>query len=106
MVPMKTILVVDGADNCAYDHFQTSDEFFTVLFPDDGQDIEFIEDFWDRHRGEDFALQFDQLWKSPVRKKDVRGVEGILYYEMLHKKKYYPNKRDSDLNGSGRSWTA
>lgn len=103
---MKTILVIDGADNCAYDHFQTTDEFFAVLFPGEGQDIEFIEDFQDRHPDGDFAPQFEQLWTAPVRKKDVRGVDGILFYHMPHKKKYYPNKRDCDLNGNGRSWTA
>jgi hypothetical protein len=103
---MKTILVIDGAENCAYDHFQTTDEFFAVLFPNDGQNIEFIEDFRERHPEDNFASHFDQLWASPVRKKDVRGVDGVLFFEMLHKKRYYPNKKDSDLNGSGRSWIA
>jgi hypothetical protein len=103
---MKTILIIDGAENCAYDHFQTTEEFFAVLFPNEGQDIEFIEDFRNRHPEGDFAPHFDQLWKSPVRKKDVRGIDGILFYEMLHKKRYYPNKKDSDLNGSGRPWIA
>ena len=42
---MKTILVIDDAENCAYDHFLAADDFFAVLFPEDGQDIEFIEDF-------------------------------------------------------------
>lgn len=103
---MKTILVIDGAENCAYDHFLTEDDFFAVLFPEDGQDIEFIEDFQERHPGGLFDDQFALLWKSPVPKKSVQGVDGILFYGMAYKKEYYPNKKDSDLNGSGRAWSA
>jgi hypothetical protein len=103
---MKTILVIDGAENCAYDHFQANEDFFAVLFPALGQDIEFIEDFQARHPDNTFAEQFDLLWKSPVSKKSVQGVDGILFYGMPYKKRYYPNKKDSDLNGSGRAWSA
>ena len=103
---MKTILVIDGAENCAYDHFQADDDFFGALFPAEGQDIEFIEDFQSRHPEGSFASQFDLLWKSPVPKKQVQGIDGILFYGLLHKKLHYPNKKDSDLNGSGRAWSA
>ena len=103
---VKTILIIDGAENCAYDHFQANDEFFAILFPQEGQDIEFIEDFQARHPEGSYVEQFELLWKSPVPKKDVRGVDGILFYGMTYKKRYYPNKRDSDLNGSGRAWSA
>ena len=40
---MKSIQVIDGADNCAYDVFSISDKSFEKIFPD-GQDIEFIKD--------------------------------------------------------------
>jgi hypothetical protein len=101
---VKTILIIDGAENCAYDHFQATDEFFALLFPGDGQDIEFIEDVWDRHAGHALEAQFDQLWARPVRKRDVRGIDGILFYGLLRKKIHYPNKKDSDLDATGRSW--
>ncbi len=101
---MKTILVVDGAENCAYDHFQATDEFFALIFPADGQDIEFIEDFWKRHAEEDLEEEFDRLWARPVRKRDVHGIDGILFYGLLGKKIYYPNKKDSDLDATGRGW--
>ena len=101
---MKTILVIDGAENCAYDHFQATDEFFALLFPGDGQDIEFIEDFCERHSNEDLKAEFEQLWERPVRKREVNGIDGILFYGLLIKKIYYPNKRDSDLDATGRGW--
>ena len=41
---MKNIQVIDGANNCSYDIFAVTDDEFKILFPDPGQDIEFIED--------------------------------------------------------------
>lgn len=101
---MKTILVIDGAENCAYDHFRVTDEFFCRLFPGDGQDIEFIEDFCERHADEDVEAEFEQLWARPVGKRDVNGIDGILFCGLLGKKIYYPNKKDSDLDATGRGW--
>jgi hypothetical protein len=96
-VQVKTILVIDGAENCAYDHFQATEDFFALLFPGEGQDIEFIEDFWERHAEDDLGAR-------PVRKRDVHGIDGILFYGLLRKKIYYPNKKDSDLDATGRGW--
>jgi len=101
---VKTILVVDGAENCAYDHFQASDQFFALLFPGDQQDVEFIEDFCDRHINDDLEAEFAQLWARPVHKREVNGIDGILFYGLLSKKIFYPNKRDSDLDATGRGW--
>lgn len=99
---MKTIQIIDGAENCAYDCFLADDELFEALFPGIGQDIEFIEDFLERDPCGRFDGLFAAMWKRPVAKRDVRGIDGILFYELANKKKYYPNKRDTDLDGSGR----
>ncbi|PZQ99168.1 MAG: hypothetical protein DI533_00205 [Cereibacter sphaeroides] len=101
---MKTVLVVDGADNCAYDHFEASDQLFAALFPGEGQDIEFIEDFWDRRPSKSVREDFKRLWENPISKSEVAGIHGVLFFGLLHKKAYYPNKRDSDLDGTGRPW--
>ena len=100
---MKTILVIDGADNCAYDCFLASDDLFRRIYPGDGQDIEFIEDLLERSPDGDLDQEFEAMWRRRITKKDVRGIDGILFYELLHKKKFYPNKRDSDLDGVGRA---
>ena len=102
---MKTILVIDGAENCAYDCFSADDELFGAIFPEVGQNIEFIEDFILRVPMGTFDDQFQMMWKRPIAKKYVRGIDGILFYELLHKKKFYPTKRDSDLDGTGRPAT-
>ena len=101
-VLMKTILVIDGADNCAYDCFSAEDRLFEAIFPGDGQDIEFIEDFLKRDPNDEYDTLFAELWKRPIRKADISGIDGVLFYELEHKKEYYPNKRDSDLDGIGR----
>lgn len=98
---MKTIQVIDGADNCAYDCFLASDGLFAAIFPENGQNVEFIEDFRRREGGKHDAA-FSQMWKRRLVKNDIRGIDGTLFYELEHKKQYYPNKRDSDLDGSGR----
>jgi hypothetical protein len=103
---VKNILIVDGADNCAYDVYTCSDEDFSLIFAGANQDIEFIEDFFARIGNQSASEITARLWYNPVRKKDVQGIHGTLFFGLLAKKKYYPNKRDSDLNGHGRPWRA
>ena len=37
---MKNILVIDGAENCAYSVFQATEAEFRLIFPEDGQDTD------------------------------------------------------------------
>ncbi|HEV2804208.1 MAG TPA: hypothetical protein VGW57_04665 [Chthoniobacterales bacterium] len=41
---MKNVQIIDGAINCAYSVYEMSDESFRVIFPAEGQDVEFIDD--------------------------------------------------------------
>lgn len=92
---MKNIQVIDGAANCTYDIFAATNEEFEAIFPN-GTNIEFIEDVVER-LGEDAAGQvLEPLWSRPVAKSEVQGIHGTLFYGLLHKKQYYPNKLDSD----------
>ena len=100
---MKNVMVVDGAENCAYDCFAVSEEFFLKLFPSPGQDIEFIEDVLARDPDNLLEAEFNLMLNNAVSKKDIEGLHGILFYELEFKKPYYPNKRDSDLDGVGRA---
>lgn len=43
----KNIQVIDGADNCHYPIYSIEEEYFNLIFPN-GQDIEFIDDFYKR----------------------------------------------------------
>jgi hypothetical protein len=38
------------------------------------------------------------MWARRVLKRDTRGIHGTLFYELEWKKKYYPNKRESDIH--------
>ncbi len=99
---MKTVLIIDGASNCAYDCFEATDQLFIAIFPEADQDIEFIEDFQSRNPKGKFDKDFTEMWARPIKKKDIRGIDGVLFYELLEKKQFYPNKKDSDLDGIGR----
>lgn len=38
----------------------------------------------------------NRLWTRRIPKKGAMGVHGILFYELLDKKKYYPTKIDEE----------
>ncbi|MBD2364329.1 MULTISPECIES: hypothetical protein [unclassified Anabaena] len=91
---MKNIQVIDGARNCAYDIFAATDEEFKLIFPDEGQDIQFDEDIYSDKEAQ---LGLAQIWQRRLDKKSVNGIHGTLFYQLKHKKQFYPNKREEDL---------
>jgi len=94
---MKHIQVIDSATNTGYWIYQVDDISFFEMFPDKGQDIEFISDFIQRV-GESRAEEIlSNIWPRKMDKKSVPGIDGTLFFELEHKKRYYPNKRESDL---------
>lgn len=104
---LKNIQVIDGALNAAYDIWAVDDELFGLIFPEPGQNIEFIEDFtrrvWSKLSKERRQELYDRWWENPVPKHEVRGIHGTLFYELKDSKAgYYPTKRESDLNAHGR----
>jgi hypothetical protein len=93
---MKHVQIIDGALNCTYSIFAVEDAEFEVLFPNGG-DIEFNDDLFAR-LGEAEATQLlASVWARPAEKKSVAGIHGTLFYEMGYKKKYYPTKRESEM---------
>jgi hypothetical protein len=94
---MKNIQVIDGANNCSYDIFAVTDDEYKILFPDPGQDIEFIEDAIDRAGECKLGAIMKNVWARRIKKTDVNGIHGTIFYELLWKKRYYPNKKDDDI---------
>jgi hypothetical protein len=92
---MKNIQVIDGAANCSYSVFAASDEDFDLIFPN-GQDIEFADDLFLRLGNELAEAITGRLWDKPVEKKEVRGIHGTLFYQLEHKKKFYPTKKGAE----------
>jgi hypothetical protein len=93
---MKNIQVIDSADNSKYNVYAATDIEFEEIFPN-GADIEFIEDLVRRLGNRKAGEITNELWKRPIRKIDVNGIHGTLFYQLKKsKKKYYPNKRFDD----------
>jgi hypothetical protein len=74
-----------------------TEEEFLILFPDEGQDIEFIEDTVERVGDEELERVMSNVGKRPVEKPDVVGIHGTVFYELLWKKRFYPTKKNSEM---------
>ncbi|PTU72819.1 hypothetical protein [Pseudomonas mangrovi] len=92
---MKNIQVIDGAVNCVYDIFAATDDEFSLVFPE-GTNVAFIDEVLERHAEQALDDAFKNIWTRPVRKSEVMGIHGILFYELDAKKPYYPNRLDED----------
>ncbi len=97
---MKYIQVIDGADNCVYDIFSATEEEFSLIFPP-GQDVAFIDEVLARGSADALDAAFANLWTRRVRKADAMGIHGVLFYELDHKKQYYPTRRDEEAENPG-----
>ena len=94
---MKNIQVIDGADNATYSIFQAADDDFELIFPQPGQDIEIIEDYVERVGENEASQALSRLWRRPIHKREVQGIDGTLYYDYQEKVKYLPkSKREID----------
>lgn len=94
---MKNVQVIDGAMNCTYSIYAFSDEEFKLTFPDDGQDIAFIEDVVERLGDLETGKLLKPVWEREVKKPEVRGIHGTLFYELAYKKEYYPTKKSEEM---------
>jgi len=94
---MKNVQVIDGADNCTYSIYAFTDQEFLKIFPVLGQDVEFVEDALERLGIEALDETLGRVWARLVRKPDVVGVHGTLFYELDRKKRFYPSKSERDV---------
>jgi hypothetical protein len=95
---VKNIQVIDRAENCAYSIFAVSDRTFKAIFPGDGQDIEFVEDFIIRVGRKKAREMLDPIWRRRIDKQNAKGIHGTLFYQLKSKKRFYPAKREADLD--------
>jgi hypothetical protein len=96
-VIMKNIQVIDGAENCSYSIYSVTEEEFQFLFPEIGQDIEFIEDVLERSSDEIIERILTPVWNRPVRKAEACGIHGTLFCQLHWKRKFYPTKKERDM---------
>jgi hypothetical protein len=83
---MKNIQVIDGARNCVYDIFAATDEEFALIFPHD-TDIAFIDEVYERGDKQLLGTAFSEIWKRRIKKVDVQGINGVLFYDAPPKRK-------------------
>jgi hypothetical protein len=94
---VKNIQVVDGADNCTYSIFSLEQDEFEEIFVGD-HDIEFADEVVERLGEARARAILDGLWKRPVDKKSVSGIHGTLFYELERKKRFYPARREDQMD--------
>jgi hypothetical protein len=94
---MKNVQIIDGADNCSYSIYSFTDDEFSSVFTEPGQDVEFIEDVIARLGDDQAGKLLRPVWDRPVRKTEVVGIHGTLFYELTHKKRYYPTKKEEEI---------
>lgn len=92
---MKNVQVIDGAINCVYDVFAVTDEDFALIFPA-GQDIAFIDEVIARDPEGEIDAAFGRMWKRRIPKLQANGIHGLLFYELEHKKQFYPTRKDEE----------
>jgi hypothetical protein len=98
---MKNIQVIDGAENSVYDVFAATDEEFALIFPT-GQDVAFIDEVIARGPRKQLDEAFTRIWDRRIPKREAMGIHGLLFYELEHKKQYYPTRRDEEaINPDG-----
>ena len=95
---MKNIQVIDGASNCTFSIFAATDEEFSRLFPEAGQEIQFAEDLANMPAQDEVAEILNRIWERPVRKRDVHGIHGTLFYGLVGYKRIYQEKREDGVD--------
>lgn len=91
---MKNIQVIDDAINTRYEIYAVTEDEFRLIFPDKGQDVEFIDDLIERLGEDETVALMSPIWDRMVPKPEVAGIHGTLFYGLPEKKKYYENKRE------------
>ena len=97
---MKNIQIIDGAMNCTYDIFQATTQEFDSIFLN-GTNILFADEIVS---SEETDRIFKNLWNRRIPKTEAMGIHGTIFYELNHKKEYYPDRIDENaINPNGTS---
>lgn len=83
MLFMKSIQIIDGANNATFSVFQATEEEFAAIFSD-GRDMELVEDLIERLGDEVAGSVLTPIWNRPILKRDALGIHGTLLYDNEH----------------------
>ena len=98
---MKNIQFIEPAENCSFSIHSISDEDFSLVFPQPGQDIEFVEELEGRVGRDRVGVLIQRITsrESRVSKRDAAGIHGTLFLGFPKRKQFFPTKREEDLDG-------
>jgi hypothetical protein len=106
------VQIIDDAANCTFSIFQFTDEQFSLIFSDEGQDIAFIDDVLSKLSESDQKRAFEDAWNRPTDKQTIDGLHGTLFYGFEDRQKHFPATRrecdwdDSAVNQAQRAMNA
>ncbi len=92
--------LVEPAENCCFLIYPVDNKDFASIFPDPGQDVEFVEDLFKRLGKQRTGKLLARVTAKWVPKQNVQGIHGTLFCQYPKRKKYFPNKREDDLDVS------
>jgi hypothetical protein len=95
---MKNIQIIDGAENCSFSICLVDDDDFAEILPGPGQDVEFIEDLTKRVGKTRASELVARSTTRRIRKQTAMGIRGTLFFESSKRRKYFPNKREDDID--------
>ena len=95
---MKNVQIIDGALNSSFSVYAVPDEIFEKIFPQPEQDIEFLEDIIHRLGEQKAGELMRHTWNSRKHKNQINGIHGTLFINMINRKVFYPNKKETDLD--------
>lgn len=95
---MKNVQVIDSAMNCSFSIYEMTEEDFAAIFIEDGQDVEFVEDFVARVGPRRAGKIVVRATSRRVDKPSVIGIHGTLFFGLEERKRWYPNKRETDFD--------
>lgn len=94
---MRNVQVIDSAADCPFGVFQLDEAEFALLFPDPGQDIQYVEDL---PANSPVQAVLARLFDSRIRKREAMGIDGVLFRGLTRYKTYYREKREDSIEPS------
>jgi hypothetical protein len=70
------------------------------LFPEPRQDIQYAEDLAHLLKQAEINAALRRIWERPIRKRDVAGIHGTLFYQLERYKAWYREKREDAVDPS------
>lgn len=94
----ENIQVIDDAENCAYSIFAATDREF-ALISGEGRSIAFAGEVIRKVGSKRWNEVSSKVWKRGI-KREVIGIYRTVFHKLGFKKRYHPNRRETDLDAA------